>query len=386
MTVRPLLRTTAAAHRGGAGRSASPTCRSRPPPSPAAQRVQQDNAFLGAETGLSDVDQRGLAKPTAAQQSAASSLGAVGALEPLRHSREHLPASPGTSGPPRATPPPQRGAGSPRTPPLLGLSKAQVADLELVNSQKLADSSARAVLFRQRFGSLAPAVDGLVTVGVGNGAVQYVSSSLSRSTAAPAAAVLTPTAAWVKAATERRTARLPRRRRQHRHPVRVDPVQGQGPRPAADVAAARRGARQRHGAAGLRDQRHRRRRLQRLGVHRPRRRRHRCRRTTPEHGRQRQRRLPVPGRRHRRPSAARSTTSRSRTTRPPASAWWRPRSTASTTSPSSCSPRAAPCSPRSDTATSPEAAHLRGRLDPPRRLRDAGLPVRRPRRAVHRTR
>lgn len=35
------------------------------------------NAFLGAPTGLSDVDQRGVAQPTAAQVSAAKSLGAA---------------------------------------------------------------------------------------------------------------------------------------------------------------------------------------------------------------------------------------------------------------------------------------------------------------------
>ena len=55
-------------------------------------------------------------------------------------------------------------------------------------------------MLRQKFGSLDPAFGGLVTVGIGDGAVQYVSSSLSRSDATPAAAVLTPQLAWLKAA------------------------------------------------------------------------------------------------------------------------------------------------------------------------------------------
>ncbi|KAA1428748.1 M36 family metallopeptidase [Nocardioides antri] len=65
---------------------------------------------------------------------------------------------------------------------VLGLSAAQVTDLELVSVQKLAQSSARAVLFQQRYDGLAPALRGLVTVGVNDGKVRYVSSSLSRDT------------------------------------------------------------------------------------------------------------------------------------------------------------------------------------------------------------
>ena len=55
--------------------------------------------------------------------------------------------------------------------------------LTLVNDQKLAGSNARAVLFRQDFGGPAPALGSMVTVGVGDGAVQYVSSSLVRTSA-----------------------------------------------------------------------------------------------------------------------------------------------------------------------------------------------------------
>ena len=56
------------------------------------------------------------------------------------------------------------------------------------------------MLFRQKFGSLAPAVGGLVTVGIGAGKVQFVSSSLSRATGSAPAPTLTPTAAWLLAA------------------------------------------------------------------------------------------------------------------------------------------------------------------------------------------
>ena len=84
---------------------------------------------------------------------------------------------------------------------MFGLSAAQLQGLTLVNDQKLAGSPARAVLFRQDFGGPAPALDSMVTVGVGNGAIQYVSSSLVRTTASSVpAATLSPTAAWVKAA------------------------------------------------------------------------------------------------------------------------------------------------------------------------------------------
>ncbi|MFC7588456.1 M36 family metallopeptidase [Nonomuraea antimicrobica] len=51
--------------------------------------------------------------------------------------------------------------------------------------------SGHAVLLRQRFGDLPAGVDGLVSVGVSDGQVRHVTSSLSRQTAAPPAAALT---------------------------------------------------------------------------------------------------------------------------------------------------------------------------------------------------
>jgi extracellular elastinolytic metalloproteinase len=83
---------------------------------------------------------------------------------------------------------------------LFRLSAADIDNLELVNDAKLVGSDGHAVLFRQRFGSLAAAHDGMITVGVSGGRVAYVSSSAAGSQAAPAAATLSATDAWLKAA------------------------------------------------------------------------------------------------------------------------------------------------------------------------------------------
>ena len=62
---------------------------------------------------------------------------------------------------------------------VLGLSTAEVDDLELVNDQRMAQSPGHAVLFRQTFdgpgGDLSPALGSMVTVGVSGGRVHYVS-------------------------------------------------------------------------------------------------------------------------------------------------------------------------------------------------------------------
>ncbi|NMO14363.1 peptidase M36 [Pyxidicoccus fallax] len=83
---------------------------------------------------------------------------------------------------------------------LFRLSDADVTSLELVNAAKLAGSSGRAVLFRQRFGLLPSAQDGLITVGLVDGKVAYVSSSAVGSQAEPAPALLSATQAWLAAA------------------------------------------------------------------------------------------------------------------------------------------------------------------------------------------
>ncbi len=83
---------------------------------------------------------------------------------------------------------------------LFRLSDEAVTDLELVSDSRMADYKAHAVIFRQRYGSLPAGFDGLITVGVVDGKVAYVSSSATGDGAAPGAPVLTAQQAWLKAA------------------------------------------------------------------------------------------------------------------------------------------------------------------------------------------
>jgi extracellular elastinolytic metalloproteinase len=69
---------------------------------------------------------------------------------------------------------------------LLGLTERGAEALELLTVAPLGKGSA--VLFRQRFGGLPAAVDGLLTVGYRDGAVWYVSSSVAPDAGAPAPA------------------------------------------------------------------------------------------------------------------------------------------------------------------------------------------------------
>ena len=59
-----------------------------------------------------------------------------------------------------------------------------------------------AVLFRQRFGDLRPSLGSMVTVGVADGAIAYVSSSLTRTTGTPRRPRLTPLQGWLRAAAD----------------------------------------------------------------------------------------------------------------------------------------------------------------------------------------
>ena len=83
---------------------------------------------------------------------------------------------------------------------LFKLTPEAVADLELVNDAPL--GKGRAVLLRQRFGDLKPTQDGLVAVGVVDGKITYVSSSLSGDAGAPASATLTAVEAYRRAAAD----------------------------------------------------------------------------------------------------------------------------------------------------------------------------------------
>jgi extracellular elastinolytic metalloproteinase len=153
--------------------------------------------------GLADLDLVGTVAPTLAQKTAAAALGDV----QLRWSKTGTPASilpmKGTLGTASSTDPVVAArswlAGHST---VLGISPLQVAGLQLVSSQKLAGSGARAVLFQQTFGGLAPAQGSLVTVGVADRKIAYVSSTLTRTTGTAPAATLSPLQGWVKAATD----------------------------------------------------------------------------------------------------------------------------------------------------------------------------------------
>jgi extracellular elastinolytic metalloproteinase len=162
---------------------------------------------LDGQQGLGDVDKRtGRVQPSAAQRSMADALGAnvtwnrFGTPDSLIHYGGYLAT--GLSGADAAT--------AARTwvaahKALFRLTGAASADLELVNDSTLAGSNGHAVLFRQRFGGVPAAQDGMITVGiVGTRAagwkIAYVSSSSVGSQAAPAAPTLSATDAWLIAA------------------------------------------------------------------------------------------------------------------------------------------------------------------------------------------
>ena len=110
-----------------------------PGPTPADVRTLGDPV-----AGPADTDTRGTASPTAAQQAAVDALGAVSARW----------------------------------------------------------GSLGAVLLRQDFDGLAPALGGLVAVAVADRRGSYVSSSLARTTGTAPAATLTPLQGWLAAATD----------------------------------------------------------------------------------------------------------------------------------------------------------------------------------------
>ncbi|MFN2470592.1 MAG: M36 family metallopeptidase [Gaiellaceae bacterium] len=83
---------------------------------------------------------------------------------------------------------------------LFRLTDAEVTSLELINEQRIEDSPGRAVLFRQKFGTLAAGQEGLITVGVNQGRIFYASSSIAGSQGTPAPATISAAAAFVKAA------------------------------------------------------------------------------------------------------------------------------------------------------------------------------------------
>ena len=168
----------------------------------APQATDEVTTLGDAVPGLSDLDVRGTALPTVTQKQAAARLGAVD----VRWNQYGTPTSLLPADGVLAAATSSNAVTAARNwlrsnAAVFGLTATQVGALQLVNDQRLAQSDAHAVLFRQVFGGLPAALDSMVTVGVANGDIAYASSSLAKTSATPPAAQLSPQAAWLKAAT-----------------------------------------------------------------------------------------------------------------------------------------------------------------------------------------
>ncbi|HST49840.1 M36 family metallopeptidase [Jatrophihabitans sp.] len=158
-------------------------------------------SLLGIPIGFSDLDARvGQVAPTAAQQDRVSALGAVarftryGTVGSLISYGGYLGT--GYSGDAVAV----ARAWLKDNASLFRMTPAEVDALPLLNDQRTAGGAGHAVLFRQQYGSLPAAQDGLIDVSVTGDKVVYVSSSATGPQTAPPAATLSATAAWLKAA------------------------------------------------------------------------------------------------------------------------------------------------------------------------------------------
>ena len=158
--------------------------------------------ILDVHQGLADFDSRtASAAPTATQQAIVTSLGAratwnaFGTPQSLIKYGDYLAS--GLSGEPTTAA--REWIRANRT--LFKLSDQSVTDLDLLNDSRMAGYDGHAVIFRQRFGNLAAAQDGMITVGIANGNIAYVSSSCAGDLALTGQATLSPTDAWLRAAT-----------------------------------------------------------------------------------------------------------------------------------------------------------------------------------------
>ncbi|MFD6692586.1 hypothetical protein [Micromonospora aurantiaca (nom. illeg.)] len=116
---------------------------------------------------------------------------------------------------------------------VLGLTAEGAAALELLTVAPMGQGAA--VLFRQRFGDLPAAVDGMLSIGVRDGAVWHVSSSLARDAGTPAPATIN--------AEQARKAAVADAGRSDAHVVRTSlvavPTADRGPRAAWEVVLGR---------------------------------------------------------------------------------------------------------------------------------------------------
>ena len=151
-----------------------------------------------------EVDARGTALPSSLQKAAVASLGADLRWNDFGTPASILPrdGSLGSASTDPAEAPQSARAWLRAHNDVFGISDAEVDALELVSNQPFAQSDARAVLLRQRYDGLTSAIGGMVTVGVANGEVAYVSSSLVKNTGDAPEPVLSPSAGWLKAATD----------------------------------------------------------------------------------------------------------------------------------------------------------------------------------------
>ncbi|GAB3434951.1 M36 family metallopeptidase [Actinophytocola sediminis] len=165
-------------------------------PAWSAPAEQRPTVLQGDVTVDGDVDNRGTAPPSARQRTLAGQTSAT-----VRWNRY---GTPGTLRPHATT---QRRDADPvalaRTfltdnREAFGLAAASVDTMETLVSRPMGQGSY--VMLRQRFGELPAIVDGLVTFGIRDGAVVYLSSTLSPDQTAPAPATLTPAAALATAA------------------------------------------------------------------------------------------------------------------------------------------------------------------------------------------
>jgi extracellular elastinolytic metalloproteinase len=157
--------------------------------------------ILDVHQGLADFDSRtGRVAPTAAQRAMVTSLGAratwnaFGTPQSLIKYGDYLAT--GLSGDPVTAA--REWIRANRT--LFRLSDQSVTDLDLLNDSRMAGYDGHAVIFRQRFGNLAAAQDGMITLGIASGKIAYVSSSCAGDQALAGQASLSPTDAWLRAA------------------------------------------------------------------------------------------------------------------------------------------------------------------------------------------
>jgi extracellular elastinolytic metalloproteinase len=150
--------------------------------------------FPGDQVETKDKDNRkGRAAPSARQQAKADEVGARARWNdfgtPATLTSTGDPLASGLSADPVAAAEAYVAANR----DLLGLTQRGAAALEVVTVAPMGEGAA--VLFRQRFGGLEAGRDGLLAVGVRDGAVWHVSSSLARDAGRPAAATLSADAA-----------------------------------------------------------------------------------------------------------------------------------------------------------------------------------------------